>query len=40
MIILLGVVPLLIFFFKTYPRLKAIEIKEGESVWNKIDIEL
>jgi nitric oxide reductase subunit B len=39
-IILLGVLPLAIFLFKTYPHLKATEIKEGESVWKKLGIEL
>jgi nitric oxide reductase subunit B len=39
-IILLGVTPLLIFLFKTYPRLKAVEIKEGESVWQRLGVEL
>ncbi|HPM25022.1 MAG TPA: hypothetical protein PLP66_14030, partial [Phycisphaerae bacterium] len=32
-IILLGVVPLTIFLFRTYPKLKAKAIGEGESVW-------
>jgi nitric oxide reductase large subunit len=35
-IILLGVFPLLVFLFKTYPRLTAAEIKEGESVWQQL----
>ena len=39
-IILLGVTPLLIFLLKTYPRLKAVEIREGESVWQRLGIEL
>jgi nitric oxide reductase subunit B len=39
-IILFGVLPLLIFLFKTYPRLKAVEIKEGESVWERLGVEL
>ncbi len=39
-IILLGVVPLLVFLFKTYPHLKAVEIKEGESVWQRLGVEL
>jgi nitric oxide reductase subunit B len=39
-IILLGVLPLLVFLFKTYPRLKAAEIKEGESVWQRLGVEL
>jgi len=39
LIILLGVVPLLFFLVKTYPKLKAVEIKEGESVWERLGIE-
>jgi nitric oxide reductase subunit B len=40
MIIVLGVLPLAYFLFKTYPRLKAERIKEGESVWDRLGIEL
>ena len=36
MIILLGVVPLVIFLFKTYPKLKAQQIAEGESLWDRL----
>jgi len=39
-IIILGVLPLAYFLFTTYPHLKAVEIKEGESVWEKMGIEL
>lgn len=39
-IILIGVVPLAYFLFKTYPHLKATEIKEGESVWERLGVEL
>ena len=39
-IIVLGVLPLAYFLFTTYPRLKAAEIKEGESVWERLGIEL
>jgi nitric oxide reductase subunit B len=39
-IIFFGVLPLAYFLFKTYPRLKAAEIKEGESVWKRIGVEL
>ncbi len=39
-IIVLGVLPLAYFLFTTYPRLKAVEIKEGESVWERLGIEL
>jgi nitric oxide reductase subunit B len=39
-IIVLGVLPLVYFLIKTYPRLKAVEIKEGESVWERIGVEL
>lgn len=40
MIILVGVLPLAYFLFKTYPHLKAPEIKEGESVWDRLGIRL
>jgi len=39
-IILLGVLPMAIFLFTTYPHLKAVEIKEGESVWQRLGVEL
>jgi len=39
-IIVLGVLPLAYFLFKTYPRLKAVEINDGASVWDKIGIKL
>jgi nitric oxide reductase subunit B len=35
-----SVVPLLIFLVRTYPKLKAVEIKEGESVWERLGIKL
>jgi nitric oxide reductase subunit B len=34
------VLPLVWFLFKTYPRLKAPEIKDGESVWERLGVEL
>jgi nitric oxide reductase subunit B len=37
-IIVLGVIPLAYFLYKSYPHLKAKEIKEGESVWDRIDV--
>ena len=40
MIILVGVLPLAYFLFKTYPHLKAPQIKEGESVWDRLGIKL
>ena len=40
MIIVVGVLPLAYFLFKTYPHLKTPEIKEGESVWDRLDIKL
>ncbi|MFH1067999.1 MAG: cbb3-type cytochrome c oxidase subunit I, partial [Candidatus Glassbacteria bacterium] len=40
MIILLGVIPLAWFLFRTYPHLKPVEIKEGESVWEKIGVNM
>jgi nitric oxide reductase subunit B len=39
-IIVLGVLPLTYFLVKTYPKMKRIEIKEGESVWERIGVEL
>jgi nitric oxide reductase subunit B len=39
-IICLGVLPLAYFLFTTYPKLKAREIKEGESVWDHLGVEL
>jgi nitric oxide reductase subunit B len=39
-IIAAGVLPLVWFLVTTYPRLKAAEIKEGESVWKRLGIEL
>jgi nitric oxide reductase subunit B len=40
MIILLGVLPLAYFLFRTYPHLKTREIHEGESVWKRLGVEL
>jgi len=40
MIIVLGVLPLAYFLITTYPRLKAVEIKDDESVWDRLGIEL
>jgi nitric oxide reductase subunit B len=39
-IILLGVLPLAYFLFRTYPHLKAALIKEGESVWERLGVQL
>ncbi len=39
-IIVLGVLPLAYFLFTTFPRLKAVEIKDGESVWDKLGLQL
>ena len=39
-IIVLGVLPLVYFLFTTFPHLKATEIKDGESVWERLGIEL
>ena len=39
-IIVLGVLPLAYFLVTTYPRLKAVEIKDDESVWKRLGIEL
>ena len=39
-IIVFGVLPLVYFLFRTYPHLKSIEIKDGESVWERLGIEL
>jgi nitric oxide reductase subunit B len=37
-IIVLGILPLAYFLFKTYPHLKAERIAEGESVWDRLDM--
>jgi nitric oxide reductase subunit B len=39
-IIVLGVLPLVYFLFKTFPHLKAQEIKEEESVWDRLGVKL
>jgi len=39
-IIVLGVLPLAYFLITTYPHLKATGIKDGESVWERLGIEL
>jgi nitric oxide reductase subunit B len=39
-IIVLGVLPLAYFLFRTYPHLKPPEIKEGESVWDRLGVRL
>ena len=39
-IIVLGVLPLAYFLITTYPHLKAAEIKDGESVWERLGLEL
>ncbi len=38
-IIVLGVVPLTYFLFKTYRHIKAERIEEGESVWERLDVD-
>lgn len=40
MIIVVGVVPLTYFLFRTFPHLKAAEIGEDDSVWERLDIDL
>jgi nitric oxide reductase subunit B len=39
-IIVLGVLPLAYFLLTTYPHLKAVEIKDNESVWERLGIQL
>jgi len=39
-IILVGVAPMFYFLFKTYRHLKPTEIKEGESVWDRLGVQL
>ena len=39
-IICLGVLPLAWFLIRTYPHLKRAEIKDDESVWERLGIEL
>ncbi len=39
-VIILGVLPLLYFLFTTYRHLKPVGIKEGESVWDRLGVQL
>ena len=39
-IIVIGILPLAYFLFKTFPHLKAQEIKEEESVWDRLGVNL
>lgn len=39
-IILFGVLPLAYFLFTTYPKLKPVQIEEGESIWKRIGVDL
>ncbi len=39
-IIVFGVLPLVYFLFRTFPHLKAAEIPEGDSVWEKLNVDL
>jgi nitric oxide reductase subunit B len=39
-IIVFGVIPLAYFLFRTFPYLKAQEIKEGESIWDRLGVKL
>ena len=39
-IIVLGVLPLAYFLITTYPHLKAAEIRDGESVWERLGLDL
>ena len=39
-IIVLGVLPLAYFLITTFPHLKAAEIKDGESVWERLGFDL
>ena len=39
-IIIVGILPLAYFLFKTFPYLKAAEIKEEESVWDRLGVKL
>jgi nitric oxide reductase subunit B len=39
-IIAIGILPLAYFLFKTFPHLKAQEIKEEESVWDRLGVKL
>lgn len=39
-IIVLGVLPLFYFLFRTFPKLKAKGIEEGESVWDRLGVQL
>jgi nitric oxide reductase subunit B len=37
-LIVFGVLPLAYFLFKTYPKLKAVQLAEGESIWDRMGI--
>ena len=39
-IIVVGVLPLVYFLFKTYPKLKAQKIEENESVWERLGVDM
>lgn len=39
-IIVIGILPLVYFLFKTFPYLKSAEISEGESVWERLGVDL
>jgi len=39
-IIVFGVLPLAYFLFRTFPHLKAPEIREGDSVWDRLGIKM
>jgi nitric oxide reductase subunit B len=39
-IIVIGILPLAYFLFRTFPHLKAQQIKAGESVWDRLGIKL
>jgi nitric oxide reductase subunit B len=39
-IIAVGILPLAYFLFKTFPYLKAQEIKEDESVWDRLGVKM
>jgi nitric oxide reductase subunit B len=39
-IIVVGILPLVYFLFRTFPHLKAKQIAEGESVWKRLGVDL
>jgi nitric oxide reductase subunit B len=39
-ILVIGVLPLVYFLFRTFPHLKATRIEDGESVWQRLGVDI